>query len=91
MLQKENAFEMDSSPYDELRRQWDAASGKLGGEGTLPGPELVAGAIADSLDEDEPHLRHPVGADAEMVIAARDSMTYEQFIATMRDFLGLDW
>jgi hypothetical protein len=52
---------------------------------------LVAGAIADSLDEPDPHLRHPVGADAEMVVAARDSMGYEQFISTMREFLGLDW
>ena len=43
---------------------------KLSGDGALPGPELVAGAIADSLDEPEPHLRHPVGADAEMVVAA---------------------
>ena len=46
---------------------------------------------ATVLDESEPHLRHPVGADAEMVVAARDSMSYEQFISTMREMLGIDW
>ena len=51
----------------------------------------MAGAIADALEEDAPVLRHPVGADAEMVVAARDSMSYEQFISTMREMLGIDW
>jgi NAD(P)-dependent dehydrogenase (short-subunit alcohol dehydrogenase family) len=91
MLQKENEFEMPAEPYGELRRIWDEASAKLGRDGELPGPELVAGAIADALEEDPPVLRHPVGADAEMVVAARDSMTYEQFISTMREMLGIDW
>lgn len=93
ILQKENDFGIVGPPYDELARLWQAATETLaatGGEG-LPGPELVAGAIADSLDEAEPHMRHPVGADAEMIVAARDSMGYEQFISTMREFLGLDW
>jgi NAD(P)-dependent dehydrogenase (short-subunit alcohol dehydrogenase family) len=91
MLQKEAGFELPPGPYDELRRIWDAATQKLGGDGPPPGPELVAGAIADALEEDPPVLRHPVGADAEMVVAARDSMSYEQFISTMREMLGLDW
>jgi NAD(P)-dependent dehydrogenase (short-subunit alcohol dehydrogenase family) len=43
------------------------------------------------LEKEEPHLRHPVGADAEMIVAARDSMGYEQFISTLRELLGLDW
>ena len=91
MLQKENGFGMDVPPYDELARIWEAAGMKLSGDGAIPGPELVAGAIAEALEEDPPILRHPVGADAEMVVAARDSMTYEQFISTMRDVLGIDW
>jgi NAD(P)-dependent dehydrogenase (short-subunit alcohol dehydrogenase family) len=91
MLQKENDFELPAAPYDELRRIWDGASSKLAGDGALPGPELVAMAIADALEEDPPVLRHPVGADAEMVVAARDSMSYEQFISTMREMLGIDW
>ena len=91
ILQKENDFGIVGPPYDELARMWEAATTTLSGGGPIPGPELVAGVIADSLEEDEPHLRHPVGADAEMVVAARDSMPYEQFISTMREFLGLDW
>jgi hypothetical protein len=91
ILQKENDFGMTAAPYDELARIWEAASNKLSGDGALPGPELVAGAIADALEEDAPVLRHPVGADAEMVVAARDSMGYEQFISTMREMLGIDW
>jgi NAD(P)-dependent dehydrogenase (short-subunit alcohol dehydrogenase family) len=90
MLEKELG-EVVAPPYDELADMWAAATSKLSGGGQPPGPELVANAIADALEEDEPHLRHPVGADAEMVVAARDSMGYEQFITTMREFLGLDW
>ena len=29
--------------------------------------------------------------DAELVVAARDSMSYEQFIIAMREVLGIDW
>jgi NAD(P)-dependent dehydrogenase (short-subunit alcohol dehydrogenase family) len=90
MLEKDESYGTDTSPYDELGRMWDGATTKLAG-GDPPGPELVAAAIADALDHDEPVLRHPVGADAEMVVAARESMSYEQFIASMRDLLGLEW
>jgi NAD(P)-dependent dehydrogenase (short-subunit alcohol dehydrogenase family) len=61
MLQKENDFEMPAAPYDELRRIWDAASAKLSGDGALPGPELVAGAIADALEEDPARAASPGG------------------------------
>src|SRR5262249_54218954 len=62
-------------PYDELAELWHAAVGQLQGDGP-PGPELVAAAIADALEEEEPTLRHPVGADAEMIVGLRDSMSY---------------
>jgi NAD(P)-dependent dehydrogenase (short-subunit alcohol dehydrogenase family) len=90
MLEKDEGYGTDAPPYDELGRIWEGATTKLSG-GDPPGPELVAAAIADALEEEEPVLRHPVGADAEMVVAARESMSYEQFIASMRDLLGLDW
>ena len=77
-------------PYDELARLWEAAVGQLQGDGP-PGPELVAAAIADALEADDPKLRHPVGADAEMIVGLRDSMTYEEFVATVRGTLGIDW
>jgi NAD(P)-dependent dehydrogenase (short-subunit alcohol dehydrogenase family) len=77
-------------PYDELARLWEAAVGQLQGEGGPPGPEIVAVAIADALEQDEPKLRHPVGADAEMILSLRDSMSYEEFVATVRGTLGID-
>ena len=82
----------DVPPYDELARMWEDAQSRLSGDGDPQGPELVAVAIADALEaKDPPPLRHPVGADADMIIGTRDSMPYEQFLATMKAFLGLDW
>ncbi len=77
-------------PYDELARLWDAAVAQLQGDGP-PGPETVAAAIADALEEDDPKLRRTVGVDAEMIVSLRDSMSYEEFIATVRGTLGIDW
>jgi NAD(P)-dependent dehydrogenase (short-subunit alcohol dehydrogenase family) len=82
---------LDEPPYDELHRIWQEASAILQGPDGPPGPEVVAGAIADALESDEVRLRYPVGADAEMVVAARESLGYDQFIATMREMLKLDW
>jgi len=93
MLEKEKdeSYGADTAPYDELDRIWEGATNTLQGGGDPPGPELVAGAIADALEQDTPRLRHPVGADAEMVVAARESMTYEDFYASMQQILALDW
>lgn len=84
-------FGEDTAPYDELRRQWDAASEVLGGGGDAPGPELVATAIADAIEAADPPLRIPVGPDAEMVAAVRSSSDDAAFEATMRATLGLSW
>jgi len=73
MLEKDEAYGSDGPPYDELRRIWDGATATLTG-GDPPGPELVATAIADALEEDKPVLGRPVGADAEEVGAARGAM-----------------
>jgi NAD(P)-dependent dehydrogenase (short-subunit alcohol dehydrogenase family) len=78
-------------PYDELARLWEAAVAQLQGEGGPPGPEIVAVAIADAIEHDEPKLRYPVGADAEMILSLRDSMSYEEFVTTVRATLGIDW
>jgi len=88
MLERES--EPVAPPYDELERLWHDAVAQLQGEGP-PGPELVASAIADALEADTPKLRHPVGADAEMIIALRDSMGYEEFVGTVREMLGISW
>jgi NAD(P)-dependent dehydrogenase (short-subunit alcohol dehydrogenase family) len=80
-------------PYDELVTQWEAARGNLpgGGDGDAPGPELVAAAIADAIEAKEHVLRHPVGADAELVTAVRKDLDDATFEATMRETLGLTW
>jgi NAD(P)-dependent dehydrogenase (short-subunit alcohol dehydrogenase family) len=88
ILEKERA--QVEPPYDELQQLWDGAVAQLQGDGP-PGPEIVAAAIADALEEDEPKLRHPVGADAEMIISLRDSLSYEEFVTTVRGTLGIDW
>jgi NADP-dependent 3-hydroxy acid dehydrogenase YdfG len=81
----------DVPPYDELRRLWDGAADVLSGGKQPPGPELVAEAIADAIEDGSTPLRVPVGADAEMVTNARASMDDATFEATMREVLGLEW
>ncbi len=81
----------EPGPYQELARLWQGAQGKLNGDGPAPGPELVASVIADALESDRKQLRWPVGNDAEMVAAARQSMNYDDFEAAMREVLALDW
>ena len=84
-------FGEDTAPWDELRREWDKASEVLGGGGDVPGPEVVAMAVADAIEAEDPPLRVPVGADAEMVAAVRSSSDDAAFEAAMRETLGLTW
>jgi NAD(P)-dependent dehydrogenase (short-subunit alcohol dehydrogenase family) len=81
----------EPGPYRELAEQWAGAQATLSGGQAPPGPELVAAVIADALESDQRRLRWPVGSDAEMVAAARQGASYDDFEATMRAFLGLDW
>jgi NAD(P)-dependent dehydrogenase (short-subunit alcohol dehydrogenase family) len=52
-------------------------------------PQLVADTIVAAATTDVPRLRWPVGDDAQMVLAAKDSMSFEDFEAAMREVL--DW
>ncbi len=83
----------DGPPYDELDRAWSGVDGKLLG-GARPGPDVVAGVIADVVERalagDELPLRVPVGADAELVLPVRQQLDDEAFEAAMRAQLGLD-
>lgn len=81
----------DVPPYDELSRLWEASSATLSGGAPPPGPELVAGVIADAVEAPAWPLRTPVGADAEMIVATRAALDDAAFEATMRETLGLDW
>ncbi len=81
----------DPGSYAELASLWETAQSKLGGGEPAPGPELVASVIADALESDARRLRWPVGNDAELVAAARQGTSYDDFEAAMRQVLGLDW
>ena len=52
-------------------------------------PQLVADAIYTAVTADPAALRHPVGADAELIINTKAAMSFEAFEATMRTVL--DW
>jgi NAD(P)-dependent dehydrogenase (short-subunit alcohol dehydrogenase family) len=84
-------YGVDTAPYDELDRQWEAARTTLIGGDDAPGPEAVAIAIADAIESDAPALRWPVGADADLVFGARTTMDDAGFEQAMREALGLEW
>ncbi len=66
------------------------ASAPGDGDAATPDAQLVADTIVAAATTDiSPRLRWPVGTDAELVIAAKDSMSFEDFEAAMRDLL--DW
>ena len=69
-----------------------AAQGRLQGTpGERPGPEVVAQTIADAVEGKEQKLRWPVGDDANLILDVRKAMSDEDFEATMRSQLQLDW
>jgi NAD(P)-dependent dehydrogenase (short-subunit alcohol dehydrogenase family) len=80
-----------SGPYKQLAELWEGATDTLGSGESPPGPEAVAKAICDALELDDPPLRLPVGADAQLITATRDASGYDDFEATMRQVLQLDW
>ncbi len=88
---KEPRFGLDEPPYDQLDREWSVAFEKLRGDDSPAGAEPVAQVIADAVEGKDDKLRWPVGADAEMVLAARNSMDDATFEATMRQALELTW
>ena len=81
----------EGTPYAELRAQWSGADETLVGPAGRPQPELVGEAIADAIDDPDTPLRVPVGADAEMVLAARAALDDAAFTASMREVLGITW
>lgn len=83
---------IDEPPYDELYRIYRKGRDQLmGTDGVRPGPEVVAGVIADAIESSEAKLRWLVGDDADLVMSVRGSMSDEDFEATMRQTLNLDW
>ncbi len=77
----------DTEATDRRLRFRGAMSGLLPA-GPPPDPQLVANAIVDAAQAKAPKLRVPVGADAELVTAARSSMDFESFEQAMRQTLN---
>jgi short-subunit dehydrogenase len=83
-------YGIDEAPYDELAEVWEGAQDRLV-PGESPGSEVAAQLIAEAIESDDPKLRWPIGDDAKLVIDTRDSMSFEDFEATMRAVLQLEW
>lgn len=79
----------EESPYTELVKQWEAATEKLSAGGVSQAGD-VADAIIEAIEVGD-KFRYPVGPDANMVLTAVKSMTFEQFEQAMRAQLGLTW
>jgi hypothetical protein len=80
----------DAPAYDELEAQLGALANKLQA-GARPGPEAVAKAIADAIEDAEGPLRRRVGADADLILSARGSLGDKEFESAMRAVVGLTW
>ncbi|HEY7439975.1 MAG TPA: SDR family oxidoreductase [Acidimicrobiia bacterium] len=81
----------DEAPYDQLDREWEAASQVLRSSDENPDSHAVARAIADVIEAEDPPFRTPVGSDAELVTGARASMSDAEFERAMRSTLGIEW
>jgi NAD(P)-dependent dehydrogenase (short-subunit alcohol dehydrogenase family) len=77
--------------YAGLWEQWTGTDARITGPTGRPGPELVGVAIADAIENPGTPLRVPVGADAEMVLGARQHFDDTAFEAAMRKTLDLQW
>ena len=85
-------YGLDEAPYDELDKVWETAQAKLMGTNSeQPTGEVVAQTIADAVEGREQKLRWLVGDDANLVMSVRRQMNDEEFEATMRQTLELDW
>ena len=87
-----HASELHKGPadYAGLWEQWAGANTKMTGP-SLPGPEVVALAIANAIEDPATRFRVPVGQDAEMILGLRRSLDDQAFEDAMRKAVGLTW
>ncbi len=90
-MKHDEADHLGPEAYADLHAQWGATDSLLVGPEGRPGPELVALAVADALEDPETPLRVEVGKDAAMVLELRRNLPDREFEATMREALGLTW
>ncbi len=77
------------SPYTEMFNDWEQGAAKLA-EGGGSQASDVADAIIEAIETGD-KFRYPVGPDANMVVTALKSLTFEQFEQAMRQQMGLTW
>jgi len=77
--------------YADLHTQWGRTASTLTGPEGRPGPELVAVAVADAVENPMSPLRIEVGKDAATVLELRRTLRDAEFEATMREALNLTW
>jgi len=76
----------DSEEYERFQR-YRAAQKSLVSSGPAD-PQLVVDAIYRAGTERPGVLRHPVGADADLVLGAKGGLTFEEFDTAMRGVLN---
>jgi len=77
--------------YAGLWEQWARARTKMSGPSGRTGPEVVALAIANAIEDPATPFRVPVGQDAEMILGLRRSLDDQAFEDAMRRAVGLTW
>lgn len=75
--------------YADLISQWRRIENAM--TASAPGAELVASAVADTIENPSAPFRRPVGPDAEVSLAARAAMDDEAFESAMRAATGFTW
>jgi NAD(P)-dependent dehydrogenase (short-subunit alcohol dehydrogenase family) len=81
------AMTPESDAFARYQRFHTAMRGMVNGEPA--DPQLVVDAIYAAATEVPGKLRYPVGADADLVIATKSQMSFEDFDTTMR--AALNW
>ena len=77
--------------YAGLWEQSAGADTKMTGPSGSQGPEVVALAIANAIEDPATPLRVPVGQDAETILGLRRSLDDQAFEDAMRKALGFTW
>jgi NAD(P)-dependent dehydrogenase (short-subunit alcohol dehydrogenase family) len=81
------AFTPAADGYWHLAEALEARVKGLVPVGEPADPGLVARTIADLVDDPDAPLRTPVGADTELILAARTGRTFEEYEVLMRSAL----
>jgi NAD(P)-dependent dehydrogenase (short-subunit alcohol dehydrogenase family) len=79
----------ENSAYTELARRFEEASTKLPGGGQRGDAQIVAEAIVNAVEADQPKRRYFVGQDAELIAGLHKQMSDEDFEKAMRTTLDI--